>query len=110
MIEMTPDFGMTADVQEARHTIALTGELDMSSAPALQATIEQACAERPKELVLDLRELRFLDSAGLRLILLANETCEAHGCQLRLIRGRANVQRVFEISGLLDHLPFEDAE
>jgi anti-anti-sigma factor len=110
LVEMTPDFGITARVEEARHTIALTGELDMASVPALQATIEQTCAEGAGEIVLDLAELRFLDSAGLRLILVAQETCEAHGCRLRLIRGRASVQRVFEVSGLLDHLTFVDPE
>jgi anti-anti-sigma factor len=110
LVEMTPDFGITARVEQARHTIALTGELDMASVPALQATIEQTCADGADELVLDLTELRFLDSAGLRLILVAQETCEAHGCRLRLIRGRPSVQRVFEVSGLLDHLTFVDPE
>jgi anti-anti-sigma factor len=106
------DMGGTAGISTragaTSTTIELTGELDISAAPALGEEVARACASRTAELVIDLSGLQFIDSAGLREVLAAGETCEREGCRLRLIPGPPNVQRVFEISGLLDHLPFAE--
>jgi anti-anti-sigma factor len=48
-----------------------------------------------------------MGSTGLRLILLAKELCEEHGYDFLLVPGPANIQRMFELTGLLDVLPFE---
>ena len=52
--------------------IALTGELDLSGAPALDEEIDRLAGEEGvRRVVLDLRELEFMDSSGLRLVALA---------------------------------------
>jgi anti-anti-sigma factor len=48
-----------------------------------------------------------MDSTGLTLMLLANDLCKAHGIVFALVPGPRQVQRVFEIAGVLDSLPFE---
>jgi anti-sigma B factor antagonist len=89
--------------------IALTGELDLSGAPALDQEIE-ALAVRPdlKRVILDLRGLAFLDSSGLRVVALAERRLSRNGRSLVLVRGRESVQRVFEITRMVERLEFVD--
>jgi anti-sigma B factor antagonist len=89
----------------ARHTLVLIGELDLSSAPAVEARVGEV-ASQAREIVLDLRELSFMDSSGIRAILVSYELCARSECDLALLPGRPNVQRLFEVSGLTDLLPF----
>ena len=81
--------------------IALTGELDLSGAPALDQEIEEL-SRRPEvqRVVLDLRRLAFLALAERRL--------SAGGRSLVLVRGDENVQRVFEITRMVERLEFVD--
>jgi anti-anti-sigma factor len=89
-----------------RHTLLLTGELDIATAPELEARAEQLCAGRAGELVLDLSQLEFLDSAGLNAILRVRALCQEHLCEFGLTPGAQPVQRLFEITRLIDRLPF----
>jgi len=89
--------------------IALSGELDLSGAPALDQEIEEL-AVRPdvQRVFLDLRGLEFLDSSGLRVVALAERRLSAGGRSLVLVRGKESVQRVFEITRLVERLHFVD--
>ena len=89
-----------------RHTLLLTGELDIATAPELEARAEQLCAGHAGELVLDLSRLEFLDSAGLSAILRVRALCQEHLCEFGLTPGAQPVQRLFEITRLIDRLPF----
>ena len=89
-----------------RHTLLLTGELDIATAPELEARAEQLCAGHAGELVLDLSQLEFLDSAGLSAILRVRALCQEHLCEFGLTPGAQPVQRLFEITRLIDRLPF----
>ena len=94
-------------VSDGRHRLVLTGELDLAPAAELEAMLLRLCAEGTKEIALDLSKLRFMGSTGLRTVLLAKELCEQHGYEFLLIAGPRNVQRIFELTGLLDVLPFQ---
>jgi anti-anti-sigma regulatory factor len=48
-----------------------------------------------------------MDSTGLRTVLLAKELCDSHGFELSLVPGPPKVQRLFELTALLDVLPFD---
>jgi anti-sigma B factor antagonist len=89
--------------------IALSGELDLSGAPALDQEIEEL-SRRPgvQRVVLDLRGLDFLDSSGLRVVALAERRLRSGGRGLVLVRGNENVQRVFEITRMDERLDFVD--
>jgi len=81
--------------------LALTGELDISEAPALQERLLDVERARPELLILDLRGLSFVDSSGLRLILEADFRAQAEGRRFSIVRGPNSVHRVFSIA-LLD--------
>jgi len=87
------------------HTLILSGELDMAAEDELEMAII-SCAKAAR-LTLDLSQLTFMDSTGLTLILLADDLCKVHGIAFAVVPGPRQVQRVFEIAGVLDSLPFE---
>jgi anti-sigma B factor antagonist len=87
------------------HTLVLTGELDVGAAEELEGVVI-TCADA-SGLTLDLSQLSFMDSTGLTVILLADALCKARGIVFALVPGPRQVQRVFEVAGLLEQLPFE---
>lgn len=54
--------------------IALTGELDMASAPELEEAIDRAIASAARSVIVDLRQLEFMDSTGIRLLVAAHKS------------------------------------
>lgn len=92
--------------QGGRHTLVLRGELDVSTSPDVEAAMVELCTGDAREVLLDLSELDFLDSTGFRVILIAKELCDAHGCGFEMTRGNDSVQRLFDVSGVLKKRPF----
>ncbi len=90
--------------------ITLEGELDLATAPEVEAALLEAAGDEPApdRCVLDLRELAFMDSSGLRAILKANGAARRQGWVLQIVAGPPAVQRVFEICGVIDGLCFVD--
>ena len=85
-------------------TVTLTGELDMSAAPGVLASLEGLTGQS-RAIVLDIDAVAFIDSAGLRCILMCEGLCRDAGVELRLTPGSPRVRRVFKVAGLLDRLP-----
>jgi anti-sigma B factor antagonist len=96
------------EAEANRHTLMLSGELDLATSPALEEAIEQLCGDGAEEIVVDLRGLQFIDSTGIRTILHSKELCGSRKCEFALIRGSASTQRLFELTGLDEKLPFRD--
>jgi anti-sigma B factor antagonist len=87
--------------------IAATGELDLSGAQVLEAELERLEAEPELgTVVLDLRGLEFMDSSGLRLVVLADMRAREAGRRFVLVRGPETVHRVFEITRMSERLEF----
>jgi anti-sigma B factor antagonist len=95
---------IAADESPERVLLSLAGELDIASAPLLESAVD--AVDRP--LVIDLAEVTFMDSTGLRALLLARQHAESGGQMLSLRPGPRQVQRVFELSGTIDRFQFED--
>jgi anti-anti-sigma factor len=90
--------------------VTLRGELDLLSTVELEPELERLADEPGVGVaVLDLRELEFLDSSGLRLIVMAERALRQGGRRLVLVRGPQPVQRVFEITRMTERLEFVDA-
>jgi len=88
-------------------TATLRGEFDMAATFTVEPALERLLDEPGLEaLTLDLSAVRFVDSTGVGvLVRLADETRE-RGIELTIAPGPPEVQRVFEVSGLVDVLPF----
>jgi anti-sigma B factor antagonist len=90
--------------------IALAGELDPHTAPQLEQAIAEGLAgPAPTRLVLDVSELGFMDSSGLRVIIKAHQELEAVGASLVLRSPTDTVLRLLEITDLRNHLTVETA-
>jgi anti-sigma B factor antagonist len=99
---------MTSEREDDLHIIALFGELDLATAESVEQELLRVEATDAEAIVLDLAGLTFMDSTGARLVLQANARARADSCRLTLLRGPRAVQRVFELSGLVELLPFAD--
>ena len=92
--------------EEGLCTLVLVGELDTRSVPTLEVAISRCCAGGARAVTLDLSRLTFIDSSGLWTITSARRWCERQAYGFSLIPGPESVQRVFDITGLSDVLPF----
>lgn len=87
-------------------TLRPTGELDIATAASLEAALLEG-REPGDRVVLDMADLEFIDSTGLRVIVHAADAARRGGWELRLRPGPPAVQRVFDIAGVLGALPFD---
>lgn len=90
------------------HTVTVAGELDVATAERVEQALMEAEAGDARAIVLDLSGLTFMDSTGVRLLVNANTRARTDDCRLTLVRGPAAVQRVMELSGVDELLPFAD--
>ena len=93
-----------------RVRLSLYGELDIAAAGGLDHEIADVEREGARHIVLDLRNLTFLDSTGLRSLIAADARAREEGRRLTLVQGPDVVQRVFAITGLEGRLEIVDDE
>jgi anti-sigma B factor antagonist len=97
---------LTSERQGDVHVIALFGELDLATVDSVEQELRRVESTDADAIVLDLSGLTFMDSTGVRLVWRAEARSRADANRLRLKRGPRAVQRVLEISGIADMLPF----
>ena len=90
-----------------RTTVALRGEFDMTATFTVEPALERLL-DTPGlgAITLDLSALRFIDSTGIGVLLRAHDEAERRGIDLGIVPGPSEVQRVFEVAGLDEVLPF----
>ncbi|RTL69568.1 MAG: anti-sigma factor antagonist [Pseudonocardiaceae bacterium] len=80
--------------------VVLTGEFDIATYERAEQQVEQAEQAAPELLVIDLSRLTFMDSSGVRLVLLARDRADAARRRLAVRLGVGPAQRVFDSLGL----------
>ena len=90
------------------YVIELAGEFDLSGVARVSEAFASAFDSEARAIVLDLRALEFLDSTGVHTILKAERSASEQNRSLVIVRGPRQVQRIFEISGILEMLTFSD--
>jgi len=88
------------------HLIALHGELDLATHRDFEQELLRVEATDALSIVVDLSGLTFMDSTGIRVMIGADARSRADSDRLSLLRGSFAVQRVFELTGVVDLLPF----
>jgi anti-anti-sigma factor len=83
------------------------GELDLVTAPQLVAAIRRE--EGFDRLAIDLRQLSFMGSSGLRLLVAEDDRARRHGYELKLVGGGPETARLLRLTRLDEKLPFVDA-
>ena len=86
-------------------TIALDGKMDITPAPDLEK--EVSSLDGVKELIMDFEKLRYISSAGLRVLLLAHKKMIKQGGTMKVIHVNENVMEVMTAMGFADILTVE---
>jgi anti-anti-sigma factor len=102
------NFRIDVEQTEGATILRLVGELDLSTAPQLEREFTEQSARQPSLIVLDLRELQFMDSTGLRALLLAHETARTAGFRFGVVKGPRQVQRLLSLTRVADRLVIAD--
>ena len=88
-------------------TATLRGEFDMAATFTVEPALERLLDEPGLEaLTLDLSAVRFVDSTGIGVLVRVTDEAQRRGIALTITPAPPEVQRVFEVSGLADVLPF----
>jgi len=99
------DFAVHSVREGPVHRLTPFGELDISTAPILEREFHAVQPDPAVEMiVVDLTQLRFMDSAGINVLARLNALCERTD-RLRVINGSPAAERIIDLSGMRDHLP-----
>lgn len=98
---------MTIEIKKSKEevTMEISGRLDTTTAPSLEKTINENL-DGMKTLVLDLKNLEYISSAGLRVLLSAQKRVQKVG-SMKVVNVCELVMEVFEMTGFADILTIE---
>jgi len=97
-------FTLSHVLEGSTGTLLLSGELDASSAPQVDEAVDQLIAGGAGELLIDLGEVTFIDSSGLRSLIRARKNL-GNSDVVRLRNPQVGTVRLLEITGLTDQFP-----
>jgi anti-anti-sigma factor len=101
-------FRLDVRSEDSGTVIGIAGELDLASSPALEESLERVFASGAPVVILDLRELDFMDSTGLSVLIRAHQTALDADRTLCLVKGPPQVQRLLSLTGVEDRLTVID--
>ncbi|MBQ9057908.1 MAG: STAS domain-containing protein [Atopobiaceae bacterium] len=93
-------------VEQTKATFEVIGKLNVQTAPELEAAIE-AAPEDVSDIAIDLTEVDYVSSAGLRVFVAAGKLAARRGGSFVLMHPRDDVMEVLEMTGLSDVLTVE---
>jgi anti-sigma B factor antagonist len=89
---------------DGRTVVALTGELDVTTAPKLSKEFDALARRGENEVDLDLSQLGFMDSSGLSVIVDAHKATQSGGGALTILSPNRRVIRLIQLGGLMSYL------
>ena len=98
-------FEINKTTEQGKVLFELTGRLDTTTAPQLEQELK-ASLDGVKELTLDLKELDYISSAGLRVLLTAQKTMNKQG-EMTVRNANETVMEIFDVTGFSDILTIE---
>jgi anti-anti-sigma factor len=103
------NFNVEIDNSNQAVVIRVSGELDLASSPALEQELERGAASQAKVVIVDLRNLEFMDSTGLSVLVRAHQRATENGQRFGVVRGPQQVQRLLSLTGVADRLNLADS-
>jgi anti-sigma B factor antagonist len=104
--------GLRIEVREQDEwaVVAFAGELDLEEAGAAGRALADAHERGSRGVVADLREVTFLGSTGMRVLLEAQALCEGAGRRMRVVQGDGPASRLIALLGLGDRMDLVDGD
>jgi anti-sigma B factor antagonist len=103
------DFSVEERSEGSAWILAASGELDLRTSPELEERLNRVWASGAELVILDLRQIEFMDSTGLRVLLGAHQRAQDTSRRFALVRGADQVERVLTLTGVRDLLTVVDA-
>jgi anti-sigma B factor antagonist len=103
-----PQFRVEVPYEGRTVVVAVEGELDLASSPELERALNRITTPPTALLVIDLSRLEFMDSTGLSTIVRAHQRLADVGCEVAIVKGSAQVQRLLDLTGVADRLRVAD--
>jgi anti-sigma B factor antagonist len=97
---MEQEFQIEERIVQGVPVIAVTGEIDVATAPQLREALHGAIAQGQSTVVLDLLGVTFLDSTALGVLVGGLKRCRELGGELHVVIADARIRKIFEITGL----------
>jgi anti-sigma B factor antagonist len=98
---MPPEFSLTEDaLNSERHVVAVSGEIDLFTAPELKQKLTDAIEGGKTRIVVDLTDTTFLDSTALGVLIGAVKRLRSREGALVIVNVDQNIAKTFEITGL----------
>jgi anti-anti-sigma factor len=88
--------------------VRLTGELDMAGVDRFERSLTSDQSPEAGTFVLDLRRLTFIDSSGLRAVIMADQRVRSEGGRFVVVRGSDRVNQVMEMTGVAQRIELVD--
>lgn len=103
------DFSVEERNEGTAWVLAASGELDLRTSPDLEERLNRVWASGAELVILDLRQIEFMDSTGLRVLLGAHQRAQETNRRFALVRGADQVERVLTLTGVRDMLTIVDS-
>ncbi|MDQ6817818.1 MAG: STAS domain-containing protein [Actinomycetota bacterium] len=105
---MESHFRLHARSEADARVLTLGGELDLAACPELEEELDQALRSQVSLVLVDLRELDFMDSTGLSALVRAHQRAEQNGQRFVLVNGSHQVQRLLSLTGMEKRMTLVD--
>jgi anti-sigma B factor antagonist len=103
-MEGAPEFGVVVSENDGTAVVAITGEVDIFTAPRLSKALA-GLIDAGRDVVIALGDTEFMESTGIAVLAQAHFALEEQGGHLTLDSPRSNVFKVLELSGLAGIIP-----
>lgn len=104
-----PPFRVDIVPENGAVVVALSGELDLASADVLEREVRRLRLAGSNHVVVDLRDVEFMDSTGLRLLISLRNTAKREGHGMVVVPGSRQVQRIFDLTATRGLFDWRDA-
>jgi anti-anti-sigma factor len=98
--------GLRVDISPDRErvTVCAAGEVDLVTAGELERPVLELLDSGFEQVVLDLHEVTFMDSSGIRVLISGHQYAERLGARLSIVVGTSRIRQTLELSGAIDYL------
>ena len=102
---MASEFEVEVERADGQAVVRVSGEFDLAATHVVEDALLSVEDDQNRVIVLDLREVTFLDSTGLRTITSADHRAREAGHELRIVRGPEQIQKLLYVTGMDKILP-----
>jgi len=102
------NFEVKIEERPGELVVRISGDLDLAAFDEANELLANAQSDGYNDVRIDLRDLQFIDSTGIRLLLLAQRRAEQRGEGFCIVKGNEHIQQVFALTDLDRRLPFCD--